>query len=378
RWDPDAAKRLLGHLPEPQECDRILTRLGLSEVSGERLVPPWRFDITRNEDLAEEIARITGYDAFEPTLPEAPVVARIDDGFYGIRSRIMDTLVAAGLLQGVHYSFGPAVDGAVALANPLGEQTAALRTELWPGLCIAAAHNQRHGEPDVRLFEIGRIFRANDNDIDERWHLGLILTGRRVPEHWAENRSVDLFDARGILESVLADLGIDPATLECRPAQTRDELHPGKSAELLLGGVTCGWLGELEPESASKLELQTPVVGAEVDLHVLLGASEARETPKYTALPRFPGSHRDLAFVLKRTTASAAVRNTIIASGGDLLESVHVFDVYEGKGLADDERSVAFRLRFRAPDRTLAQEEVDAVIAQVIAAVQDQFGARLR
>ena len=380
-WQRAQAEKLLGALPDATETERILTALGFA-AAGEpstRRVPSWRFDVRATHDMAEEVARIWGYDKIEPTLPSAQIAAARSDGDYARRERMVDWLVAAGFQHAIHYSFGAdAAADAVLLKNPLGEQTRALRTSLGDGLLAAVAANQRRQEPNVRLVEIGKVFRAGAKGaVDERWRLGLIASGAAAPNTWFGNTPVGYYELKGALEGLLSQFGISSAAWRI-PAQPDARFHPGKVAELTIGGRHVGCLGELDTPTQEAFDLMHPAIFGEFDADAICAAAAGVATPRHAPLPKFPRSERDLAFVLDRAIPAVDVADTLRTAIGENLEYVYVFDVYEGKGIESGQKSVGFRVALRHPDRTLEQAEVDAAVARAVEAVMQRHGGKLR
>lgn len=380
RWDADRAARLLGALPTLKEVDRLLTDLGFAALDGDgerRIVPSWRFDIEASVDLVEEVARAWGFERFAPTLPSAPLVALRGPSRAGLRSRLVDALVGRGFQQGIHLAFAPAAEGRVRLANPLGEQTGALRDDLLTGMLAALAHNHRHQETEVRLVETGVVFRPDGAAVDERWRIGLVWSGQVDPRAWRDRRPVELWDLKGIVES-LVGLVAPAAVLEAHSGDLRDpRWHPVRIADLHLAGRPLGFVAEVDPDWAAAHDLVGPIAVAELDVDVFVAAS-AQAAPQAQALPRFPASQRDLAFLLPRAVPAAELLRIVRAAATGPLVDVHVFDVYEGKGVAPSERSLAVRLTWRDAAAPVAHEAQEADVQAAVAAAAERLGARLR
>ena len=377
--------RVLGLSIDDGEVERILRTLGLAVEpvdAGWLVTPPSRrFDLAIEEDLIEEVARIHGYDALPATLPggatrlAAPTETRVDE------ATVRRQLVARDAFETVNYAFVDAAllqhwqagEGSVPLANPLSAELGVMRTQLLPGLVGALAHNLARQQSRVRLFEIGKVFHAaaDGGAPLETQRIAMVATGAAHAEQWGvPTRAVDVHDLKGDLESLAACAG---GRLEYRPS-TAAHGHPGRSADVWRDGQRVGWIGELHPRLLRALGLDHAVVAFELDLPAL----QRRALPRAQALSRFPSVRRDLAFVAPDTVPWAALEATIRRAAGALLADVRLFDRYAGKGVEAGFRSLATGLILQDNSRTLTDRDVDVAIAGVIAALQDEHGARIR
>jgi phenylalanyl-tRNA synthetase beta chain len=381
--------RVLGVRVGDAEVERILTALGLRvEViaDGWRItVPTRRFDIAIEEDLIEEIARIHGYDNIPATLPTgasrlvAPSETRVDE------ATARRQFAARDYLEAVNYAFVDAdllakwqlTDGAVPLANPLSAELAVMRTALLPGLVAALGRNVVRQQPRVRLFELGNVFTANGTNAPiETQRIAAAACGDAQGEQWAgKSHAVGFHDLRGDLDSLAGAAG---AQLEYRPSQPA-WAHPGRSADVIRvdgsgEGVKLGWIGQLHPRLQRALDLDVDVVAFELDVAGLL----ARAVPKAGSLSRFPSVRRDLAFVVAETTSWAAVSVTVRQAAGPSLRELVLFDRYAGKGVETGFKSLAMGLILQEESRTLTDRDVDAVVASVTTALQQEHGAVIR
>lgn len=375
--------RVLGVRVDDAEVARILSALGLAveaTAEGWNVTPPARrFDLAIEEDLVEEIARIHGYDAIPATLPgsgarlQVPTEELIGDG------DARRHLVARDYLEAVNFAF---VDAAllaqwqagegVPLANPLSADLGTMRPSLLPGLVAALARNVARQQPRVRLFEIGKTFAANAGDAPiETPRIAAVACGSAHAEQWSEkSRVVDFHDLKGDLDSLAALSG---AMLEYRVSQP-PFAHPGRSADVYRDGAKIGWIGQLHPRLQQALGLDMEVVAFELDLEPLL----ARAVPVATALSRFPSVRRDLAFVVADNVTWAAVGATARRAAGPVLKQLRLFDRYVGKGVEPGFKSLAMGLILQEDSRTLTDREVEAVVAEVVAALQAKHGAVIR
>jgi len=351
--------------------------------------PSFRPDLGREEDLIEEVARIHGYDRIPPTMPRGMTLPATIEPVLRIDARVREILARLGLSEVMTLTLVSAEVAAEAgapaavLQNPLVADQSALRTSLMPGLVSILASNAARRVEDVHVFELGRVFRphggANSQGArpEERRSIGIGVMGRwrtgwNVPLDVA---AADFYHVKGIVETLLRELGVGGWTVEplAGPAPW---WHPGRSALLCRGGSVAGRFGELHPDLHAAHRLPHRAYLAEVDLESLLSAAVlVKPAPE---LPRYPSIERDVAAVVPDQLPVARVEATIRAAAGPLLEALDLFDVYSGPPVPPHHRNVAYRLRLRAPDRTLAADEAEEIMQQVRIALQEQVGVRLR
>ncbi len=406
-------QQLLGQPVARARQAEILETLGFTVAdSGDGLdvvVPHFRRDVTREVDLVEEVARIDGVDTLPSTLPSRRGAVGVLTPEQRGRRRAEDALVGAGLHEVVGWSFTSDATAArlrssvptVRLRNPMSEEQAVMRTQLLGSLLDAAALNARRGTPGVRLFEVGSVYlpwsadrpkppgrwdppagtrgrAAWDEHVlpDERTHVGVLLTGPARPATWQEARppQTDFFAAKGVLEALAralrVELGVEPAT--------EPWLHPVRAARVLAGpqGQPCGWVGEVHPSVAAEWDVEQTVAGFEVDLGVLLTFADA--VPRFVDVTSFPAVRLDLAVVVDADVPAAAVLAATRKAGGKLLASAEVFDVYTGGQVGEGKVSLALRLAFRAPDRTLTDADVAPVREKIVGRLREAVGGELR
>jgi len=373
---------------QPDEMQQILTALGCQvtpDAEKERVwivtVPPYRYrDLEREIDLIEEIARVYGYDKFCTTLPEAT-----EFGFLSVEQQlsrqIREAMRAAGLTELMHYSLvKPGEDRQVVLANPLFAEYAALRTDLIPGLVDAFQYNLEQGNGTLNGFEIGRIFTQDENGINEIEAIGGILGGDPTQGKWisaGRDRPMSWYEAKGILESVFQHLGL---SIEYQPTRQDTRLHPGRTASLWLQGNRLGIFGQLHPQLRQERGLPEEVYVFQLDLDLLFDALDADEmlVPRFKPYSTYPAADRDIAFFAANDVSVAELKRAIAHAGGQLLESVELFDEYKGQGVPTGQRSLAFRLVYRASDRTLTDAEVEPVHQKVRESLMEKFSLNLR
>jgi phenylalanyl-tRNA synthetase beta chain len=375
-------RALLGaEIPE-QDTERILVSLGFSLAPADDgwgvTVPTRRIDVLREVDLIEEIARHYGFDRLPATFPALAAAPPPSDPRIARARHLRAVLTAAGFHEAVTFGFiaetaaAPfAADGdLVPIANPLSETFAVLRPSSLPGLVEAVAHNRRREQRDVRLFEIGNRFTRTAG---ERRALACVWTGSATSLHWSGGaRDVDFFDIKGVVTRVCEALRV-PAALE---PHGEPWLAPGRMAAVTSHGTRLGVIGQLAPALTERYGLSAaePLYVAEIDLDEadrLAGRGELTVEP----LPRHPSVTRDISILVDESLRAAEVRATIEAAAPATLVRVREFDRYQGKGVPEGRISLSIRLTFRASDRTLTDEEVQAAMDAVLAALSDRHGA---
>lgn len=403
------------------QADQVsyLERLGFGvEVSGEDLevaVPADRHgDVTREVDLIEEVGRIHGLDEHLPST--LPAVAGRVGGLsreQRLRRRAEDAMRDLGFDEVVGWSFTdpgqpgrlriPDDDeraGGVVLANPLSEDQSVMRTTVLGSLLDVAQRNLARGADAVALFESGRVYLPADEtkpqkgmpdvqnvDFDalagdfpgerpapdrEPHRIGCLAVGPLVAKSWrGGGEPVDFFALKGVVEALAGQLG---TTIACEPGE-QPFLHPGRSAAVSVGGMTAGWIGELHPLVCRAWDIES-AAGFEVDLATLVASAAAGEET-YEDVTTFPASYQDLAVVVPTELPAAELRAAVLMSGGALLHAASVFDLYEGEQVGEGRKSLALRLEFRAPDRTLTDDEVSERRAAIEVALE-KIGGSLR
>jgi phenylalanyl-tRNA synthetase beta chain len=348
-------------------------------------VPGWRGDVSREEDLIEEVARCAGYDRLPVTFPAlstppartAPRLVR--------DARVRDVLVGAGFAEAVTFTFieraaaAPFDATPVAIANPLSESFAVLRPWVLPGVLDAVSHNRRREQRDIRLFELGTRFTTSHG---ETRSVAIAWTGAAAAEHWSgSGRLVDIYDVTGVVDRVAQALRV---AIHVEPAE-HPALMPGRSGRLVVthedgSRSDVGWVGQVAPAVAEARGLPStdPVIVAEVDLDLAAPAFDPDRQVIVGTLPRHPSVVRDLSIIVPADLPAARVRGTIHASAPATLVAVREFDRYQGKSLPDGKVSLSLRLTFRAADRTLTDAEVHTATEVILAALAAEHGATLR
>lgn len=375
---------LLGADIEADKITQIFTGLGFTpEVSGEQWVchvPSYRFDITIPADLIEEVARIHGYNNLPVSAPVARMqIAALPEQIESERL-IKRRLLALGYQEAVTYSFVDAKTqqlvepelAPLALANPISEELAVMRTSLATGLLNALRYNLNRQQERVRLFEVGLVFRGQLDDLAQEKRIGGVLYGARLDNGWLGRDNVDFYDLKGDVEALLALTGQKSVRFE--PLTDSALLHPGQAATVMLDGKPAGHLGRLHPRLAEALDLRKPVYLFEL----AMADVGVRTLPSFSPLSRFPVSHRDVAVVVSSDITAQALQDAALSAGGEWMNQVRVFDVYEGENIGAGKRSVALQLSWQHPERTLQDEEVAGFMNDVIAQLQSSCNAVLR
>jgi phenylalanyl-tRNA synthetase beta chain len=396
RLRPERAVAVLGVDISSAEIARILRALGCEVHEGRPAwavhAPSFRPDLTGEEDLIEEVARIYGYERIPPTLPRGETTPAVVAATLVADARVREALVGCGLTEVLTLALVPLEMAAaggiipVRVQNPLTIDQAMLRTTLIPGLVEILAANAARRQDDVQVFELGRVFAgaAGGTRPLERRMLGIAGMGRwrtgwNVPPDQA---LVDFYHLKGILETLLRALGVSHGRFSPRqdegayPYARPAWWHPGRVADLVVGGATVARLGELHPEQHASRRLPHRVYLAEVDLDALLPAAVFVQT--LVEIPRYPAVERDIAMVSPAGWPAGSVQDAIRAAAGPLLEEVELFDAYAGPPVPPGHRSLAYHLRLRAPDRTLTAEEAEEVVQRIRIALQEQGGAQIR
>ncbi|MBI1873379.1 MAG: phenylalanine--tRNA ligase subunit beta [Acidobacteria bacterium] len=388
RFRERVIERHLGQRVDRTEAARILRQLGFTLEDAadgwEVVVPSFRVDVTREIDLVEEVARHAGYDRLPATFPVLRAVPRPSDPRIDADRLVRRILTGAGFAEAVTFAFiesqaasafAPAGE-IVAIAHPLSEKFAVLRPSLLPGLIESVGYNRRREQRTVRLFEIGRRFRASAG---ETRTVGLAWSGAGSAEHWsAKPRDVDFFDLKGVVDRLCGSFRLKPSFVRFpQDAEGARYLVAGRSARIEApDGVVLGVVGQLAPPVAETRDLPRgdDVFVAELDLDALAAATP-RADVRVEPLPRFPSIARDISVLVDERLPAGRVRATILAVAPATLERVQEFDRYRGRGIPDDKTSLSLRLTFRATDRTLTDAEIEQAMAVIVFALEREHRA---
>ena len=378
--------QLLGYQVESDFITDALTRLGCTvtvKAVGEwTVVPPsHRYDMTIYQDLIEEVARIHGYDNIQMSLPVIDVkLAKHQDQFE--LPQLRQTLVTLGYQEAISFSFSdlklekqlnPSVNP-LALANPISSDLAVMRSTLLSSLIPCVQYNINRQQSRVRFFELGLRFdyqnAKNINDLKQIPTLAMIAVGAKTAESWhGKPQSMDFFDLKGEVEELLGAARVQADYVR----STREWLHPGQSAEILVAGKSIGYLGRLHPSLEDELDLGITWV-AELDQLAVLQTYVSN----FTELSRFPSVRRDIALLISDNINVSEIQQLIGKAGGELLDSSWLFDVYTGQGVENGKRSLAFALLWQHPSRTLEDAEIKSGMDHIIQVLESTYQATLR
>jgi phenylalanyl-tRNA synthetase beta chain len=365
-----------------------LTRLGFSvgdAEDGRSLVvgvPSHRQDVQIEADLIEEVLRSSGYDRVVPEVPFRTIEVPPDEGIRA-RDAVRDACVRVGLTEVMTTCFmgeevagrlgdGDRLGEPVRLANPVNKQLPLLRTSVLPALLDVVRHNINVGEKDVRLFEIGRVFRKGGDTFTESWVLAGALTGAAERLRWDTSpRDVDFFDGKGVLEAMMEALGVDRSGGCCYDGRL---FEPG--AKLTAAGTELGVFGMLSRKVREAWELDATVFAFELDLERLVDVCPEQRT--YREMNRFPAARRDAALVLDESVAAGDVLTEIESAGEEILADARIFDVYRGEQLGAGKKSLALSLTYMSDERTLTDAEVDEAHSRIVGRLEARLGASLR
>ena len=377
---PARARRILGFDLDDQSMLAILARLGMSVRSaGERAEvqpPSHRFDITREVDLIEEVARVHGYDAIPAVaLRGEHVMLPAGEGARSV-IELKKLLVARGYQENITYSFTSedldkdfrSEGDVLTLLNPIASQMGVMRGSLLGGLVQSLRHNLNHGQERLRVFEVGRAFLTADAE-SQPMRIAALSHGSSRPEQWGEkSRNVDFFDLRADLDALL-----HPARVEYRPV-AHPSLHPGQCAQVWIDGAAVGWIGALHPRLMQKYAFAKAPVLFEIDMAPLMN----RAAPRYQGLPRFPAVRRDIAVVVDANLPLGDILARVQSAAPVLVADIACFDVYQGQGIDNGKKSLAFKMLLQHTEKTLTDSEIDLAVAEVLDLLSEHFNATLR
>jgi len=381
--DSNWVNRFLGGNISKEDMKRYLDGLDLNtEIKGDVLVvncPTFRSDLNIKEDIAEEIARIHGYNNFESTLPHCEAIKSGKSDKHKLEDKIIEALVASGINQSISYSFvsnkifdkllipqDSKLRNVVEIRNPLGEDFKVMRTTTLASMMESLARNYVKSNESAMLFEIGKVYIKNTDEEklpEERNILTLGMYG-----------AGDYLELKGVVENVLNTLGIDNGIF-IRESEN-PSFHPGKTAALKLRNKISGVLGEIHPDVSENYGIDTRCFVAELNLDMLMEC--AKIDKKHKALPKFPAVTRDIAVLVDDRVLVQEIEDTIKKQGGGILESAKLFDVYKGSQIPEGKKSIAYAITYRHADKTLTDTEVNKVHDKILRSLEHKLGAELR
>lgn len=381
-YDPEKINALLGTDISEEDMVQYFEKIDLpvDREKKEVLIPTWRQDLERLADLAEEVARFYGYDKIPMTLPESSATMGGLSEKLELENKVRDIVEAYGFCEGMTYSFESpkvydklnltkedALRKSIVISNPLGEDYSVMRTSALGGMLTSLSTNYNRRNKDVRLYELANVYLPKQLPLtelpDERVQLTLGMYG-----------AGDFYDMKGVVESILETLSLK-GTVEYEPKAGKSFLHPGRQANVIYDGKVVAYLGEVHPAVLKNFEIGEKTYIAVVDLMELI--SMEKELVKYEGIAKFPSVTRDISLMMKKELLAGEIEKVIRKKGGALIESYELFDVYEGAQLEEGYKSLAYKIIFRAKDRTLKEEEISTVMEKILSALAD-LGAVLR
>ncbi|MBI5326975.1 MAG: phenylalanine--tRNA ligase subunit beta [Deltaproteobacteria bacterium] len=387
--------KLLGINIKAKEVEDCLSRLRISFKTVRRpkvddskiwnVAPPsCRVDILNEIDIIEEIARVYGYENIPATMPTSELAAVKASHVDFIREKVRGILANNGFLEAINYSFvspqffditSSNIEGGLKLLNPLTEEQSVMRQSLISGLLQTLIYNLNHNNRDIKIFEIGRIFIPHGQKTEERELISGLISGFRYGEAWNIGReAVDFYDVKGAVEQVFTGFGITGYAVI--PKTDIPFLHPGKGGIVEINNKEVGIIGEVHPDTMQELDIKQSAYIFELDMHSMSMFLSGQN--KYTPIPKYPMIIRDAAMIINREIPFQELYNAVKRLEIKLLEEVKVFDVYYGENIQEGKCSIAMRFMYRSPDKTLADDEVNNIHANILKNLKDKFGAEIR
>ncbi|PRY75179.1 phenylalanine--tRNA ligase subunit beta [Alkalibacterium olivapovliticus] len=385
----DKINRTLGTDLTVSDLDSIFERLGFdSEVTAEQVnvtVPPRRWDITIEADIIEEVARIHGYSKLPSTLPHNESLPGELTYAQQITRFTRHYMESCGLGQAISYAltttekakaFAHSATAPVELDWPMSEEHKALRQSLISGLLDNVQYNVARQSKNVALFEIGRVFEQTESTLPkETSHVAGVMTGAVVENSWQEKEvTVDYFAVKGIVEEWFDTLGVSDS-IRFVPSKEHPDMHPGRTADVFWNDELIGMIGQLHPLMAQARDLNDTVL-FELNLDPFI--TNEHDTIRFKSIPKYPGTSRDIAFVVEESVLHQDILKTMHAAGGKWLRSIRLFDLYQGENIENGKKSLAYTLSYLNPDATLKEDEVNTDFNQVKEALAEKYSADIR
>lgn len=378
KFEPERINEFIGFSVPESVMVKTLTDLGFT-IDGDIItVPTFRPDVLCFNDIAEEVARMYGYDKIPSTLMDGDTTVGIKTYSQQLEDRVKNTLVSAGLYETLVFSFtnpnifdrlnvsaDSELRNAVVITNPLGVENSIMRTTAIASMMEVVARNENFKAENVRLFELGKIYIHKDGEDlpEERRVVTIGMYG-----------NCDFYDLKGVVEVMLDDLGIYKRSFD--PEKTNTTFHPGRCATLTAGGKTIGVLGQIHPEVAENYGVSSDVYIAEIDFEDLIRLAKTDKT--FKKLPKYPATQRDLAFLADDTVLASQIENAIKKKSGNIFESVTLFDVYKGNQIPENKKSMAYSVVFRDENKTLTDEDINPIIESILKELSEKYNVNLR
>lgn len=378
----DRVKRVLGINIDKQQIVELFRRLRFNfTCDGDTFYvtpPSYRFDLAIEEDFIEEVARIYGYDHISARVPNSSFTMLPTTETEQTKSQFRQILTARDYQEVINYAFVDAVWESdfsnnkvpIALKNPIASHMSVMRGSLFGGLIANLQFNLNRQQVRVRLFEIGCCFlRDDDNNSIQVENLAGLCYGDVVPEQWGlPSRSTDFYDVKADIEALCG-----PSNIHFEAA-LHPALHPGKTARIIINNKTAGWIGELHPRWQSKYGLLKTAVLFELHLDALV----TRSLPSAKDIPKYPPIRRDIAVIVSNHISTQAILACMYAEKISIVSEISLFDIYRGKGVGEDKKSLAFRILLQDTEKTLTDHDADFVVTSLINILECKFGAKLR
>ncbi len=388
---PSRVKKVLSIEITSKQIKEYLTALGLNfkkevEDSLEFEIPYYRKDLTREIDLIEEVIRLNGYNNVPTFLKSQNIMNK--PVFYA-RRKVEDTLVNYGFSEVINWNFGDPNDldkfninkedirrNFAKLKNPLGDSFSIMRSMLLPSLLKNALHNINHGQKNIRIFELKKVFTRKDEKLaTERLHLSGILSGELDPVYWKDSsEQIDFFDVKGITESIFAELKV-----ENRECKMSDEPYyqPGIGASITTGGKIIASLGKIDPKIAVKYDIDIPIFAFDIDLDAIF-AMDIFSDSVFENIPKFPPVLRDISFVISKEHKYVDIIETIRKVGENSISKIVLFDEFVGKNIKEGFHSLTFSLVFSSDTKTLTDEYINNILNKIISVLKNSYNAEMR
>ena len=379
--DLEKSNDLLGTKISQQVALRYFKGLGfvpeiLKNSSISAIPPSWRYDLTIEADLVEELARLEGYDSL-PQLSLSPVYKKI---VLNSQSHLSDLLSAKGFNEIISYSFisrdehdlfGEGV-AALEVKNPISQNMSVMRTNLVSGLVSTFLHNLNHGQDSQKLFEIGNTFSLkNTKEVVEKNTLAGLMNGKVNEDNWKEKaKDISFYDLKGVVQDLVREFK-GPCVFEnCKI----DFLHPGMSSLIKINNKIIGFMGSLQPTYLDRLGLNEDIYIFSLDLEGL----QKNVSSSYKEFSKFPSSSRDLSFIVNKSIASSSIENVIKSAAGKFFKDIEIFDVYEGKGIEEEKKSIAISVSWQSTKQTLKDYDIDSAVERIVNSMKKELGGELR
>ena len=379
--DLEKSNGLLGTKISQQVALRYFKGLGfvpeiLKNSSISAIPPSWRYDLTIEADLVEELARLEGYDSL-PQLSLSPVYKKIE---LNSQSHLSDLLSAKGFNEIISYSFISRDDhdlfgegvAALEVKNPISQNMSVMRTNLVSGLVSTFLHNLNHGQDSQRLFEIGNTFSLkNTKEVVEKNTLAGLMNGKVNEDNWKEKaKDISFYDLKGVVQDLVREFK-GPCVFEnCKI----DFLHPGMSSLIKINNKIIGFMGSLQPTYLDRLGLNEDIYIFSLDLEGL----QKNVSSSYKEFSKFPSSSRDLSFIVDKSISSSSIENVIKSAAGKFFKDIEIFDVYEGKGIEEEKKSIAISVSWQSTKQTLKDYDIDSAVERIVNSMKKELGGELR